>query len=250
VIAFGALFSRLKVIRRDNSGAIVQTVNVPINYGPKDNMLVRVNQDPDLEHQVRVTVPRLAYEITGYTYDGSRVHTKNQKVTWKKPDGSVLGVFTPAPYNISISMYLLTKGTLDGHSVVEQILPIFMPDYIMSINTVPGLDVTQDVPVILNSVNAQQEYEGDFRSTQLTTHQFDFTLKLNLFGNPGNANLITRVDVPIIAPVNTTVTYTTTGDLATRVITEYPGWVDQPPGNQNVWDALGERIIPSDDVGP
>ena len=221
IVGFGALFSKLKVIRRDSTGAISQKLNVPITYAPKENMLVRLRQDPDLDTQVQVTLPRLAFEITSYSYDAARVANRNNKIACFKPDGSASGIFMPVPYNLNISMYLLTKGTQDALSVVEQILPKFMPEYTMTINTVPGMNISQDIPIILNSISASQDYEGDFRKTQLSTHQFDFTLKLNLYGGSGPINRITRVDVPINPDGgvgSAQAHYTTTGDLETGEI--------------------------------
>jgi len=209
VVGFGALFSKLKVIRRDENSVIAQILNVPITYAPKENILVRLRQDPDLDAQIRVTLPRLAFEITSYSYDPTRVANRNSKIIC---DGA--GIFAPVPYNLNISLYLLTKGTQDALSVVEQILPKFMPEFIMSINTVEDMKITQNIPIILNSVTANQDYEGDFRNVQLSTHQFDFTLKLNLYGNPGPASRITRVD----ADINTKdphAYYTAIGDLDT-----------------------------------
>jgi hypothetical protein len=223
IVGFGALFSKLKVIRRDQTGAVNQVINVPISYSPKENILVRLRQDPDLSEQVRVTLPRLAFEITGYSYDSSRAQNRNQKIACYSPSGATTGVFSPVPYNLSVSMYLLTKGTQDAMSVLEQILPLFSPEYTMTINTIPTMNVYQDIPIILNSVSASYDYEGDFKSTQLTNHQLDFTLKINLYSNPGAASLITRVDTiinPNATPNPPLATYTATGNPATGVITD------------------------------
>ena len=226
IVGFGALFSNLKVIRRNSAGVITQVINVPITYAPKENLLVRLRQDPDLDTQVQVTLPRLAFEITSYSYDANRVSNRNNKIACFKPGEGATAIFTPVPYNVNIAMYLLTKGTQDALSVVEQILPKFMPEYTMSITTVPSMNIIQDIPIVLNDISASQDYEGDFRKTQLTTHQFDFTLKLNLYGGSGPINRITRVDAEVNPGSSPGAHYTATGDLNTgQILTDI--WTEE-----------------------
>ena len=224
VLAFGAIFEKLRIIRLKEDGTIGQTIGVPITYGPKEKILVRLNQDQNFENQVMVTLPRLAFEITGYSYDTQRMQNRNNKITCQKNDGTTLGVFTAVPYNLSISMYLLTKGTQDSLNIIEQILPSFAPEYTATLRTLPDMNITQDVPFVLNSVSTSDDYEGDFATRRLVTTQFDFTAKINLYGNYGNAgSLITRTETAISkSPLNAPyANHTSTGVIATGVITDF-----------------------------
>jgi hypothetical protein len=197
ILTFGALFGNIKILRHNASNNIEQVIAVPITYGPKEKILVRLNQDPNFDNQVMVTLPRMAFEITSVNFDSSRVINKNQKIVCHKNDGSVQGTFAPVPYNLNIALYLLTKGTEDGLDVMEQILPAFMPEYTAKVRVIPGLNITQDIPFTLNGVSTMDDYEGDFSTRRLVTTTFDFTAKINLYGNVSNANTITRTDVPI-----------------------------------------------------
>jgi hypothetical protein len=47
---------------------------------------------------------------------------------------------------------------------------------------IPELNINQDIPVILNSVNVQDDYDGDFQTRRFVTYTLNFTLKVNLFG--------------------------------------------------------------------
>lgn len=224
ILTFGAMFGNINILRQNANEEIEQRIAVPITYGGKEKILVRLRQDPNLDNQVLVTLPRMAFEITGINYDSSRAPNKNQKIVCHKPDGSVLGTYAPVPYNLSISLYLLTKGTEDGLDVMEQILPVFMPEYTARIRTIPGMNVTQDVPFTLNSVNTMDDYEGDFATRRLVTTTFDFTAKINLYGNSTDANTITRTDVPIYdfsTDLNrrTKVTHVSEGDSETGEVT-------------------------------
>lgn len=181
IIGFGSLFSKVKIIRRLNDGTVGETVQVPIGYGPKEKFIVRIDQDPTLSQNVLITLPRLAFEITGYNYDSSRKVNRNNVIKCFK-DGIVTGTYSPVPYNIEISMHLLSKGTEDSLAVLEQILPLFTPEYTLSINALPDMLITTDIPIVLNGVSVSDSYEGDFSSRRLVTHTFSFTAKALLFG--------------------------------------------------------------------
>jgi hypothetical protein len=79
-------------------------------------------------------------------------------------------------------LYALTKTQEDGLTIIEQILPIFTPDYNLSVIMIPELGITQDIPVILNSVSVQDDYDGDFQTRRFVTYTLNFTVKVNLFG--------------------------------------------------------------------
>lgn len=197
-IGFGALFSRVKVIRRNpnDAQAAPQIVSVPIAFGPKEKILTRLDQDPDLNGHTYITLPRMAFEITGYNYDTSRMVNRNNKIQCYK-DNEVTAIYSPVPYNVEFSLYILTKGTEDGLAIIEQILPLFTPEYSFTVNAVPELNIMQDIPLVLGGISVSDDYEGDFATRRLVTHTLNFTAKLNLFGNLQRTGVITRVDADI-----------------------------------------------------
>lgn len=188
IVSFGRLFSNVYIDRReDNSvtGIVAQRLQIPIAYAPKEKWLVRIEQDPTLENHTYISLPRMSFEITGYNYDSSRKLAKMQKISCNSADGSS-DMFTPVPYNIDISLYIITKTQEDAMQIVEQILPTFGPEYTLSINAVPGMNIIQDIPVTLNSITVDDQYDGDFETRRFVVHTLTFTLKLNLFGAAGN----------------------------------------------------------------
>ena len=196
IIGFGSLFSDLKIIREDRSGDIAEIVKVPIAYGPKEKILQRLDGDPTQEGHVYITLPRLAFEIEGYVFDPDRKVNKNNKIQCANENGVTM-MYAPVPYNLDITLYLLTKGTEDSLAVIEQILPLFNPEYTLRINSVPTMNIATEVPIILNNVSVQDDYEGDFTTRRLVTHTFNFTAKMNLYGPIRDRadNVILRTDV-------------------------------------------------------
>jgi hypothetical protein len=48
-------------------------IKVPITYAPKDKMLARIEQDPNIDRPTAVvTLPMMSFEMAGFHYDGSR----------------------------------------------------------------------------------------------------------------------------------------------------------------------------------
>ena len=186
IVAFGRLFSDVKIARQNNEGVVEQTVHVPIAYAPKEKWLVRIDSDPGLNQNAYTTLPRMSFEIIGYSYDPARKVAKMNQIMCKdQTDASnpkARTMFAPAPYNIDINLYALTKTQEDGMQIIEQILPIFNPEYTLSINAVPEMELVQDIPIILNSIQVQDDYDGDFMTRRFVTHTLSFTIKTNFYG--------------------------------------------------------------------
>jgi len=72
IIGFGNLFNDIVVQRLNSAGARVQSIAVPVAYGPKEKFLVRLAQDSNLEKEVMIQLPRMGFEITGMSYAGQR----------------------------------------------------------------------------------------------------------------------------------------------------------------------------------
>lgn len=204
IVAFGRLFSDIKIARQDNDGAVAQTVAVPLAYAPKEKWLVRIDSDPNLTNNVYTSLPRLSFEITGYHYDSSRKTNKMNQI--KCNDGISAGnpnrkaVFSPAPYNIDIALYVLTKTQEDAMQIIEQILPIFNPEYTLSINAVPEMEIVQDIPVILNSITVEDNYDGSFQERRFVVHTLTFTLKTNIYGPVTDQGIILQTNANVSIP--------------------------------------------------
>lgn len=200
IVGFGTLFSDIYIDRKQGdsvAGTTVQRLQIPLAYAPKEKWIVRLDQDPNLENHTYVTLPRMSFEITGYTYDAVRKTNRMQKITCGDGSNSLTYMYAPVPYNIDISLYILTKTQEDAMQIIEQILPTFTPEYTLSINAVPDMNVKQDVPVILNNITVQDDYDGDFQTRRFVTHTLTFTLKTNLYGAVQGQGIIGEVNTNI-----------------------------------------------------
>ena len=203
IVAFGRLFSDIYIDRKQGdsvTGTTAQRLQVPLSYAPKEKWLVRIDQQPDLEGATAmVTLPRMSFEIIGYVYDSARKATRLQKITTTDTSNpnNMSSVYTPVPYNLDISLYIITKTQEDGMQIIEQILPSFTPEYTLQVDMVPEMGITMPVPVILNSVSVIDEYDGAFQDRRYVTHTLNFEMKLNLYGPVSGQGIITKVDANI-----------------------------------------------------
>jgi hypothetical protein len=231
IVAFGRLFSDIYIDRKQGdsvTGTTVQRIQVPLAYAPKEKWLVRIEQDPNLDNHTYVTLPRMSFEILGYSYDPTRKVNRMQQIKCGDGTGLVSTMYTPVPYNIDLSLYILTKTQEDGLQIIEQILPTFTPEYTLTINAVPDMNVKIDAPIILNSVSVQDEYDGDFQTRRFVTHTLNFQMKVNLFGPISGKSVIDTVNANIGQNEdfsNPNRIYTAEGDVTTATV-DQENWED------------------------
>jgi hypothetical protein len=171
-------------------------MKVPIAYGPTQKFLARIEQQPELNKPIAMTLPRLSFEMTSIQYDPSRKANITQ--SFKASDGTNLKkVFLPVPYNIGFQLNLMSKLQEDALQVVEQILPYFQPSFNLTIDLIDSIGEKRDVPVILDRVSFTDDYEGDFSTRKILIYTFDFTVKTFLFGpiSDTTEGLIRKVQV-------------------------------------------------------
>ena len=197
VIAFGTMFNDIHLVRKDNSGTIIQTMKVPLAYGPRQKFLVRLREDADLTKQVAVTLPRIGFEITGLSYDPARKLNRVQKFRKVKGDNNkqLDTQYMPVPYNVDFDLYILSKQSDDALQIVEQILPYFQPDYTVTIKDNIEMGTKRDVPIVLNGVTYEDDYEGDFTSRRSIIYSLSFTTKFYLYGPVTSSKVIKTVQV-------------------------------------------------------
>jgi hypothetical protein len=193
IIMFGNMFNDIDVVRYNNAGTAVQTIRVPIAYGPKEKFLVRLRTDPNLDRDVAIQLPRLAFEITDMSYAPTRSLSKLQKNTAIGSQGdSLRSQFTPVPYDINMSLYGMFANQEDAVQVVEQILPFFRPEWTNSVKLVPSIGQFYDIPTVMTGLSIEDTYEADFQVRRAIIYTFTFTVKGYIFGPVSNKGVIKR----------------------------------------------------------
>ena len=134
----------------------------------------------------------MSFEITGIAYDGNRKLNRVQKFKAIKSNTNeeLLYNYSPVPYDISYSLYIFTATAESGLQIVEQILPFFQPDYTVTVNAIPELNIKRDIPIVLNTVTYEDSYSGDFTTRRAVIYTLNFTAKTYLFGPASTQSVI------------------------------------------------------------
>jgi hypothetical protein len=177
VVAFGTLFNNIELRRSD------EVMKVPLAYGPKAKFLARLDQVPDpTNKRVQITLPRISFEINGITYDSSRKVSPTQKIAIPTSNTKNKNVFMPVPYNLGFELAIISKNQEDGLQILEQILPYFQPHYNLSVKLLPSMNEVKDVPVVLQNIDYEDDYEGDFSTRRAIIYTLQFSVKTYLYG--------------------------------------------------------------------
>ena len=247
VIAFGTLFNDIYVRHDDQAGNVISELKVPVAYGPRQKFLARIQQQPDLNKAVQITLPRMSFEITNISYDASRKAgiTQTFKAPNKDNDDKLTKVFMPVPYNIGFELNILCKLQDGGLQILEQILPFFQPAFTLSIDLVKSIGEKRDIPMVLNSINQQDDYEGDFSTRRALIYTLAFTAKSFMFGHISNTpeGLIRKVQLDYYSDSNTrTAKRVQRYTVAAKAKKDY--------NEDNVIDTADDLLIePGDDFG-
>ena len=209
VSVFGTMFNNIDIKKTKADGTVLTTTKVPISYGPSQKFIDRLAEEPNLSDNNRsaISLPRMAFELTGFNYDAQRQQNKlirNAKTVIESDNTNRKFQYAPAPYDLNFTLSILAKNQTDALQIVEQILPFFQPDYTVTINVVPELNIKRDIPIVLNSVSYEDTYEGDFSRRRAVIYTLGFTAKTYLFGPASTQKVIKETQSDLYTDTDTT----------------------------------------------
>jgi len=183
VVGFGNLFDKITLVRYNADNSEAERFLVPIAYAAKEDYVMRLEGDPDLDKKVQLTLPRMSFQMTGMKYDSTRKLNTNVKSFAQQPGGGISAQYNPVPYDFDFSLFIYVRNIEDGTQLIEHIIPYFTPDYTIKLNLIPEMGITKEIPIVLNSVDMPVDFEGDReRDTRIIIWTLDFTVKGFIFG--------------------------------------------------------------------
>jgi hypothetical protein len=253
IIVFGTVFNDIYINRLSATGEVLQTLKVPLTYGPKEKVLARLDQNPTMDNQVAIVLPRISFEMTSLEYDPTRKLNTLNKLTKQSAtagtDDEVKYQYQPVPYDMQFEMSILVKNSEDGTRIVEQIVPYFTPAFTVSVNVVPEVDSARDIPIVLNSISSQDQYEGNFEQRRAMIWTLSFTLKGYLYGPSKKSKLIKLAETTFRLPEDVE-TGNTTNTSNTIVVASRPGLTANGVATSNVAASIAyDEIISTDNYG-
>ena len=171
----------------------------------------------------------MSFEFTGLTYDPSRKVTTTQQFTVKDPTTGEESkkAYMPVPYNMAFELSLMCKLNDDALQITEQILPYFQPAYNLTVTLVDTIKEKRDIPIVLENITMQDDYEGDFTQRRVLLYTLRFTAKTYLFGPVQSAtkDIIRKATVNYIAGGAKSVERDVRYSATPRAIKSYTGTV-------------------------
>lgn len=194
IIAFGNMFNNIVIERRDAQGQMVQLIKVPLSYAPKQKFLARIQRRPELdEPDVQIILPRMSFEMVQLQYDPNRKVSPLQQSRSIDSATAANAQYAPTPYNLTMYLYIGARNQDDGLQIIEQILPYFNPDYNLTLKAIPQLNIKNDLPIILDTIGFEDDYEGELVNRRMITWTLSFTMKLNYYGPVSKQGIIRKV---------------------------------------------------------
>jgi len=246
IIGFGTLFNDIHIKHKNESDGIISDMKVPLGYGPMQKFLAKVQQQEKLDQPIAITLPRMSFEMTSLKYDGSRKSGITQSFKASDKNGRINKVYLPVPYNIGFQLSLLSKLNDDSLQVVEQILPFFQPSFNITVDLIDAIGEKRDIPIVLDSIDFQDDYEGDFSSRRSLIYTFNFTAKTYLFGplEDSTDSLIRKAQVDLY---NTTDVQSAKRELRYTVT---PDPIDAQPDDDFGFNESWEDLFDSREYSP
>ena len=206
VAVFGTLFNDINVVRRDASDVIKEQIKVPIAYSPRDRWILRLRRARGVsgtDEAVAMSLPRMGFDLTAITYDGTRkLNTLGQVYSANTAAGTstLMKQYNPVPYNFDFSLYSMVSNAEDGAQIFEQIVPFFTPEFTVTVNLIPSMNIAPDVTMVLGGVQIEDNYQGDFQSTREIIWTLNFTMKGYIYPDVKTGSVVKTVIVNLRMP--------------------------------------------------
>jgi hypothetical protein len=200
-LAFGGLFDEI-YISKDTSDGKIERTRVPLTYSGKEKFIRRINEASSISSNVKIEtlLPKMAFEMTTLQYDPTRKINKiNKKFKSSLVNGETYTqqAYSEVPYNVQFSLYCFTRTVDDNLQIMEQILPYFSPEFIVTLK-MNEVDTNVDVPIILNTTNMTEQYEGDMTTRRSVISSFSFTAKAHIFSRVSDFGIIKEIDIDLL----------------------------------------------------
>jgi len=219
IVSFGTLFNNIYIKHEDKNNNVVDETKVGLSYGPMQKFLAKLEQQADLKKPIAITLPRMSFEMVSLQYDPTRKTSVTQTFRASDDAGNIKKVYMPVPYNIGFELSIYSKLSDDALQIIEQILPFFQPSFNLTLDLIDSIGEKKDIPIVLDSIDMQDDYEGDFTVRRALIYTLRFTAKSYMYGPIADSTegLIRKVQVDMYSDTNTQtakreVRYTVTPD--------------------------------------
>ena len=191
VIAFGSLFNEIYVKRDNSDGSENSRIKVPLIYSSKEKFQQRLEQQSGISDntKIEISLPRMGFEMNSISYDPTRHLNKTNIRSSYGVGEDPKNTFQEVPYNVGFTLFAFTRNMDDNLQIVEQIVPYFSPEFMVSLNA-NELDSKLDVPIVMVNSSIQETYDGNFLDRRIIASTFSFICKTRLYSKINNSTVV------------------------------------------------------------
>ena len=217
-IAFGALFSELSIVkikdpefigrtRKDNKEVIEEFEEriVPIEYAPKEKYETLLSERENVKDIPNNALPRMAYEVIDIRYDPTRKQTAlfeydNQI---EDPDNEIQETvdkyvyYPPIPYILDFELSVFGRGDDDSWQILEQILPLFQPEYTLSVLLNDDTKERRDISFVYQGMSKTDDWKENFEERRYVLYLLSFQARTYLYSNIALSKGVTGVNLSV-----------------------------------------------------
>lgn len=175
VTGFGTIFNNIEIIRFDKNGNLRERFRVILSHGNKEKYIRKLKSDPNHTKSIATLLPRLSFTLEDISYDPARKQISST-MSFYRSGSTISSHYAPVPYNFHFLLSLYARNLEDGLQILEQILPMFTPDYSLSISFLDNGEFI-NIPVTLNDVSQNFSYDGELESPRVLIWDLTFTVK-------------------------------------------------------------------------
>lgn len=196
IALFGSIFSDIHIKRTSADGKKEDIIQVPIKYG-NGNMYMKAPQDETREEKkVSRILPAMAFEVTSIYKDVQRKTNPMNRIVNSTHNANDQRdfQFNRVPYNLTFNLIIRTKNSDDMVQIAEQIIPAFDGNLSVTIQDTTGVDIEQDIIIVLNELETTDNYDDEMQS-RLLEWTLTFELKGYLYKRTLNKYIAKEIDI-------------------------------------------------------
>lgn len=201
VVAFGDVFNTVQTTKEDGAGNVVSSLTVPIAFSRRQKYLARILEDQQKNEdssaaKVELSLPRMSYDIASIDRNpGQQLSPHNLQIREITTNNvqDFLRQMSGSPITIGFDLTIYTYSLDEMLQIIEQIIPVFVPDFNVTILDIPELDIRKDVPLTMEAINPSDSFEGPMDEYRIIEWSISFSSKMEIYPPIKQGGIIRRV---------------------------------------------------------
>lgn len=194
VVGFGTLFNNIYVNHPEDG--INKKIRVPLTYAPKEKFVRRLLEESSIstDTKIGIRLPQLSFALGQIAVDPSRRRNKVNTDIYDVSGNVGKRMIVETPINYTFNLFIYTRHITDTLQIAEQIVPYFNPEFIIKMNFGANRDEVTIPLVMLNGININERYDGDFGDRRINMSSIGFVAKGYMFGPAGQEEEVTVIE--------------------------------------------------------